>query len=219
MDVHIRPYRHSDLRCVREIYAAGVHEHFPRARQHILHQPWALPCLVLLAGLPLCLPASLVLRMVLSALVLAVCHLGLASLWSSIIQRNLREDLLDIGRSYMMNEGACFWVAECEGKVVGTVGICPSEENPSHLELKRMNVVMGYRGRGIAKALCRTVLHFAQDRDCPDVVLRTSVIQTEAQALYHKMGFRLVGTTVPPYLLARLTNYTIQRYHYTVAHH
>ncbi|NXU53377.1 CMLO5 acetyltransferase, partial [Turnix velox] len=65
------------------------------------------------------------------------------------------------------------------------------------LELVRMSVSKDYRGRGISKALCREVLHFARARGYRAVVLSTSVVQVAAQRLYEGQGFRKVGTFSP----------------------
>ncbi|KAJ1211779.1 hypothetical protein NDU88_007133 [Pleurodeles waltl] len=45
----------------------------------------------------------------------------------------------DIQRSYMQKRGACFWVAESDGEVVGFVAADPAGEK--ELELKRLNVM------------------------------------------------------------------------------
>ncbi|XP_032902518.1 N-acetyltransferase 8-like [Amblyraja radiata] len=213
----IRCYGDCDGQRVRELYTAGVWEHFPRARRHLLGQWWVWVAVGLVLGLLLALPLPPVLALGLGAVLLATVHQLLRHVWSSLINQNLRADLLDPASHYLGREGGCFWVAECQGQVVGTVGVVPSNASPAELELKRLNVAITHRRRGIAKALCRTVLAFAHTSGFTAVVLSTSLIQTEAQHLYLKMGFQPTSTVLPPNLLAKLTNYTIHRYRLTLA--
>ncbi|XP_067884106.1 probable N-acetyltransferase camello [Heterodontus francisci] len=212
----IRLYQDSDYQTVRDIYATGVRQHVLRACRHLLKQTLLQASLALIFCLLLIVSNSLVLSLTIMGILLGVGRQLVGHLWSRIIQHNLREDLLDIRAVYMKQPDACFWVAECDGAVVGTVGAAPSKVSPSDLELKRMNVIPEFRGQGIAKALCHTVLEFASHNGFSGIVLGTSVIQTEAQSLYHKMGYRLVGTVLPPHPLAKLTNYTIYKYRYQI---
>ncbi|XP_037358696.1 N-acetyltransferase 8-like [Talpa occidentalis] len=95
--------------------------------------------------------------------------------------------------SYFSEHGSCFWVAECEGQVVGMVGALPVKDpalRKEQLELLHLCVALGHRGRGIAKALVRTVLQFGQDQGYSAVVLSTSSLQYSALALYQRMGFQ-----------------------------
>ncbi|XP_067833422.1 probable N-acetyltransferase camello [Heptranchias perlo] len=213
---HIRLYEDSDYQTVRDIYTAGVQQHIPRACRHLLKQQWLHAIVVLVFCLLLLLSSSLLLTLVVMALLVALGHQLVKHLWSEIIKQNLQEDLLDIRKSYMDRADACFWVVECNGAVVGTVGAEPSKASAHDLELKRMNVTKEYRGCGIAKALCQTVLDFAQCQGFSGIVLRTSIIQHEAQSLYHKMGYRLVDKVLVPRVLAKLSNYIIYKYRYQI---
>ncbi|XP_078392613.1 putative N-acetyltransferase camello [Cetorhinus maximus] len=212
----IRVYQDTDYQTVRDMYVAGVQQHFPRACRHVLKQPWIQASLVLSFCLLLVLSGSLLLSLTAMLILLSVGRWLIRHLWSSIIDQNLMQDLLDIRSSYMERPGCCFWVAESDGVVVGTVAAAPSNTSPMDVELKRMNVCQEYRGQGIAKALCLTVLGFAQRSGFAGIVLGTSVIQTEARSLYHKMGYRLVGTVLMPHFLAKFTNYTFHKYQYHI---
>uniref|UniRef100_UPI00398F57F8 probable N-acetyltransferase camello n=1 Tax=Pristiophorus japonicus TaxID=55135 RepID=UPI00398F57F8 len=216
VNYRIRLYQDADYQTVRDIYAAGVRQHIPRAFRHLLKQPMFQASVVLVLCVSLVLTGSLWLSLGTVGLLLAGARCLVAHLWSAIIQQNLNDDLLDIRQSYMERAGACFWVVECQGAVVGTVGARPSRVSPTDLELHRMNVVVEFRGCGIAKALCQTVLEFARQCGCQGIVLGTSVIQREAQGLYQRMGYRLVGTVLVPKLIAKLSNYTIYKYRYQI---
>uniref|UniRef100_A0A8C2T2A1 N-acetyltransferase domain-containing protein n=1 Tax=Coturnix japonica TaxID=93934 RepID=A0A8C2T2A1_COTJA len=107
-----------------------------------------------------------------------------------------------------------FWVAEADGRVVGTVGVMPAGEG-GLLVLKRMAVRKDYRGRGVAKALCRAVLDFARRRPgCAAVVLNTIMLQHDARALYERLGFRRQRRFVLPTVYGRVANCTVTTYRY-----
>ncbi|NXN40209.1 CMLO acetyltransferase, partial [Rhinoptilus africanus] len=82
------------------------------------------------------------------------------------------------------------------------------------LALKRMSVRKDYRGLGIAKALARTALDFAQRSGYRAVVLNTLMLQQEARALYERLGFRRHRRYVLPTAYGRLANCTITTYRY-----
>ncbi|XP_078063833.1 putative N-acetyltransferase camello [Mustelus asterias] len=216
LQFRIRQYRDSDYQAVRCLYVTGVQQHFGRVCCHVVKQPWIQGSLALSLSLVLILSRSLLLSVFLMLFLLTCGWLLLRHFWTRIIKLNLMQDLQDIRSFYMQQPDSCFWVAESSGLVVGTVGAAPSNISPTGLELKRMNVCEEFRGQGIAKALCLTVLDFAQCSHFTHIMLGTSVIQTEAQSLYHRMGYRLVDIVQLPHFLAKITNYTIYRYQYRV---
>ncbi|NXK16971.1 CMLO acetyltransferase, partial [Arenaria interpres] len=85
------------------------------------------------------------------------------------------------------------------------------------LTLKRMSVRKDYRGLGIATALARAALDFAQRRGCRAVVLNTLMLQHEARALYERLGFRRHRRYVLPTVYGHLANCTITTYRYDLA--
>uniref|UniRef100_A0A8C4Y201 N-acetyltransferase domain-containing protein n=2 Tax=Gopherus evgoodei TaxID=1825980 RepID=A0A8C4Y201_9SAUR len=140
------------------------------------------------------------------------------SLWTDYVQQSLRCDLLDIRRTYLEAADSCLWVAEAEGAVVGMVGaVLPEDplERGRALELKRMSVGREHRGRGIGRALCRTVIHFAQERGYSAVVLSTSMVQYSAQKLYESVGFQRVSERSPS-LLASFLQFSVFYYRYEI---
>ncbi|MGH0176762.1 UNVERIFIED_CONTAM: hypothetical protein FKN15_013802 [Acipenser sinensis] len=130
------------------------------------------------------------------------------------VEVTLKDDLLDINKTYMKSKGSCFWVAESNDHVVAMVATVPSKEEPGALELKIMSVRKNYRRLGIAKALCRTVLDFARANGYTAVVLETTHVQYDAQKLYESIGYKKIRQFVLPMLVAKIINFSILTYRY-----
>lgn len=211
-DVQVRRYEDDDEEDVKEIFTLGMSEHVPSSCMHVLKQP---PTQMLLACVFCALLASsksILLPVLAVTLLLAAGRQGISYMFSSYIQISLCKDLNNIRKTYLEAANSCFWVAECQGRVVGTVSCLPAERNEGCLELKRMSVKHSHRGRGIAKELCRTVADFAQLKGFTAVVLYTSVVQTDAQKLYENVGYKKVREFVIPELAAKITNFTLFEY-------
>jgi GNAT superfamily N-acetyltransferase len=67
-------------------------------------------------------------------------------------------------------------------------------------EMKRMFVYEQFHGKGIGRALAEAIIHEARKIGYRSMKLDTSFRQTEAQALYEKMGFK---RTIPYYQLPK----------------
>ncbi|XP_062325121.1 probable N-acetyltransferase camello [Osmerus eperlanus] len=213
----IRVFQDEDYDEVREVYSTGFGEHLNAVCIQTLRQTWVqLALLVFLWGVS-SLSGSLSFAGVSTALLVLAGREGVRYLFNQGIRLGLREDLLDVRASYMQ-EGAvsCFWVAESQGRVVGTVAILPAPSQPGAWELKRISVRREVRGRGIAMALCGTALAFAAARGVKDIVLYTSMLQTDAHKLYHRMGFHKIEEFLWPSLPARLINFMVYKYGYRV---
>lgn len=211
-EVQIRHYEDDDEEDVKEIFTLGMSEHVPSSCMHVLKQPHTQMLLACVFCALLASSKSILLPILAVTLLLAAGRQGMCYMFSRYIQISLSNDLNNIRESYMEVANSCFWVAECQGRVVGTVACLPAERIEGCLELKRMSVKYSHRGRGIAKALCRTVADFAQLRGFPAVVLYTSVVQTDAQKLYENMGYKRVREFVIPELVAKITNFTLFEY-------
>ncbi|XP_031443956.1 probable N-acetyltransferase camello [Phasianus colchicus] len=210
----IRPYRDEDYEAAREVFATAMSEYAPALCLHVLRQPWVLLVLGCTFCLLLASARSLLLPVLALTLLLALGRQALGRAWCAYIERCLGGDLSDIRGAYMDGPGARFWVAEADGRVVGTVGVRPAGE-AGLLALKRMAVRKDHRGRGIAAALGREALGFArQQRGCRAVVLNTIMLQHEARALYERLGFRRQSRYVLPTAYGRLANCTVTTYRY-----
>lgn len=190
---HIRKYQERDRQRVLGLFSQGMVEHAPTTFHHILKLPRTF---VLLLGGPLALflvSGSWLLALLAGLTLLAALRFLAKYPWSQYVDHSLHTDMCDITKSYLSAPGSCFWVAECEGQVVGTVGALPVEEptlRKEQLELFHLSVASEHRGQGIAKALVRTVLQFARDQGYREVTLSTSMLQHSALALYQRMGFQ-----------------------------
>lgn len=210
--VQIRKFRGDDDETVKELFTLGMSEHVPSAFVHILKQPPTQMVLMCLFCALLTSSKSFLLPILAITLLLAAARQSVVYMFNRYIDTSLRKDLDSISATYLTGKDSCFWVAECDGRVVGCVSCLPSEGASGCLELKRMSVSRSHRGRGIAKALCRTVVEFTRDRGFAAVVLYTSVVQTDAQKLYEHVGFEKVREFVVPELFARVTNFTLFEY-------
>lgn len=190
---HIRKYQERDRQRVLGLFSQGMVEHAPTTFRHILKLPRTF---VLLLGGPLALflvSGSWLLALLAGLTLLAALRFLAKYPWSQYVDHSLHTDMCDITKSYLSAPGSCFWVAECEGQVVGTVGALPVEEptlRKEQLELFHLSMASEHRGQGIAKALVRTVLQFARDQGYREVTLSTSMLQHSALALYQRMGFQ-----------------------------
>ncbi|XP_078250562.1 N-acetyltransferase 8B-like [Pogona vitticeps] len=217
-EYHIRTYEDRDYEAARAIFASGLMEHNPAVFRYILSRPQA--HLLLLGAFLLAYVASVSvlfsLGVVSALLVLGWIQTKASS--NDYIQGALDGDMRDIRGTYLERKDCCFWVVDDGEEVVGTVAVTHPEE-PSWrgraLELKRMSVKEEHRGRGISKALTRTVIRFAQERGYKEVVLGTSIVQTAAQRVYESMGFRRVRI-IHPFLLLKLLNFHIYIYRYEI---
>ncbi|XP_062851135.1 probable N-acetyltransferase camello [Trichomycterus rosablanca] len=211
-EIKIRRYEVDDDEDVKEIFALGMSEHVPSSCLHVLKQP---PTQMLLACVFCALLASsksLLLPILAVTLILAAGRQGINYMFSRYIQTSLDNDLNHIRKTYIEQANSCFWVAECQGRVVGTVACLPAERNEGCLELKRMSVKHSHRGQGIAKMLCRTVTEFARVKGFPAVFLYTSVVQTDAQRLYENIGYKRTKEFVAPEFIAKVVNFTLIEY-------
>eukprot|EP00079_Xenopus_tropicalis_P014669 XP_004911372.1 PREDICTED: probable N-acetyltransferase CML5 [Xenopus tropicalis] len=216
--VSIRLYKDSDYGVTREMFARGITEHTNKAFRHTLGIPhiWLFLFLTFLA--PFIVIGSLFVSSLAITLALLILWLLNRYMFTTYVQHCLQDDLLDIKKYYLKRDGYCFWVAESYGAVVGIVAATPSHRpgGESHMELKRMSVAKSHRGKGVAKALCRTVIDFAQARGCKAVVLETSRAQTDAQRLYERIGFRVRKSFYAPMPPAKFLNFWILFYQYNI---
>lgn len=213
----IREYRDSDYSAVREMYSSGFIEHVGAVCVLTLKQCWIQALLFGLFLLFLLLSGSFLASVLGVGVVLLAGWYAVLYLFQQGIQLGLREDLKDIWSSYMLpDQVSCFWVAESEGSIVGTVGLLPCVKELGAWELKRICVRKDIRGQGIAKALCKTALRFALNHKVNRVVLFTSLVQSDAHKLYHSLGFHKEEVFVWPSLPARLINFLVFKYSRTV---
>lgn len=208
----IRKYHDDDAEAVKEIFTLGMSEHVPSSFMHLLKQPLTQMVLMCMFCALLTSSKSFLLPILAVTLFLAGARQSVIYMFNRYIDTSLRKDLSNITETYVKQKDSCFWVAESDGRVVGTVACLPAENAPECLELKRMSVCRSHRGMGIAKALCRTVAEFTRDRGYAAVILYTSVVQTHAQKLYEHMGYEKIREFVVPEFVAKIMNFTLFEY-------
>ncbi|MBN3299225.1 probable N-acetyltransferase camello [Amia ocellicauda] len=209
----IRKYQDEDYEMVKDIFTMGMSEHVPASFVHMLKQPIPQMFIMCVFCALLASSKSVILPVLAVTLLLAGTRQGLSYMFNSYIERSLKEDMGHIGETYVESKHCCFWVVESEGSVVATVACVPSSESGS-LQLKRLSVRRSHRGRGFAKALCRTVEEFAREKGYEAVILFTSVVQYDAHKLYENLGYIEVRQMVAPTVIAKITNFTIRQYRY-----
>lgn len=217
----IRTYRDSDYDAARNLFSSGIVENSGRAFRHALELPHIWLLLSALFLLPALRIVSIGHSILAAALALAGLWFGCRHLYTEYVQFSLSDDMLNIRKYYLERDGYGFWVAESGGELVGTVAALPSSEpgGEKHMELKRLSVSKNHRGKGIAKALCRTVMDFARRRGCEAVVLMTTLPQIGAWKMYEKMGFRQTNVFIPPIFRFKFLDFKVLAYQYDLPNH
>ncbi|XP_069832360.1 probable N-acetyltransferase camello [Dendropsophus ebraccatus] len=215
---YIRLYKASDYHTVRDIFARGIVEHTGAGCRHTLTLPRIWMPSVVVMGLPLLIAGSLLTSILAGTIILGLIYYINRRPNSLYVSFSLRDDMLDIQKYYLQCEDRCFWVAESDREIVGMVAAAPFLHNggEKQMELKRLSVPRRHRGKGIGKALCRTVIDFARRRGYKAVVLNTPVLKTSSFYLYEKMGFRKSYYFYPDYFGTRYMDIEYVIYQYDI---
>lgn len=113
------------------------------------------------------------------------------------ISEQQQPDLHDIPQFYQRGTGD-FWIARCDGKVVGTLGL--KDIGNAQAALRKMFVSAPYRGRdyGVAALLLKGLLQHAQAEKVKDVFLGTTDKFLAAHRFYEKNGFQEIPVSALP---------------------
>lgn len=95
---------------------------------------------------------------------------------------------LDSPREYILDAGGEIFVAEVEGRVVGTCALVP--ESDDIFEVVKLAVAKECRGEGLGRRLVEHALMRARDRGAKRVVLLSSSRLGPALHLYRSLGFQ-----------------------------
>ena len=100
-----------------------------------------------------------------------------------------------------LGEHLCLWVAESDGRVVGTIQLAPAakENAPHRAEVQKLLVLPSHRGRGIGSRLMAAAERFAQSVGRTVLVLDTE-IGSHAETVYRHLGWQKAGA-IPDYAL------------------
>jgi N-acetylglutamate synthase-like GNAT family acetyltransferase len=100
-------------------------------------------------------------------------------------------DLADIEAYYLPGAGG-FWVAEADGRIIGTISLKDIGEGRG--ALRKMFVAAPFRGapHALAGRLLTTLLRHATDAGLSEIVLGTTAFFLAAHRFYEKHGFRQI---------------------------
>ena len=86
------------------------------------------------------------------------------------------------------------WVAERNGKILGSVFVIPYERSADVAQLRMLYVEPEARGLGIGTLLVKQVVSFAREHGYKRVKLWTQENLTSARKIYAAQGFQMVGS-------------------------
>ncbi len=89
--------------------------------------------------------------------------------------------------------GACYWVIELDGELLGGVGIAPLSGEKGVCELQKMYFSKQLRGKGFAKRMAYLALDYACEQNYQACYLETTACLTEAISLYESLGFEHIS--------------------------
>jgi len=126
-----------------------------------------------------------------------------------ILRSSLKEFGLDIpGTAYydestdhlyesFQKEGSTYFIALENGKVIGGVGIFPTNGLPEDtVELVKMYLAPQSRGKGLGKMLMKKCIALAKEMGYKKIYLESMPELKDAVSAYQKLGFQLLGGPV-----------------------
>ena len=98
-----------------------------------------------------------------------------------------------------LNDGLALWVAESNGKAIGSVQLDPCQkQNGRHrAEIQKLFVLKAFRGQGISSKLMAAAESFARNDKRTLLVLDT-LSGTSAETVYQHLGWQKAGE-IPKY--------------------
>lgn len=109
--------------------------------------------------------------------------------WNSEYEALVAEIVAKFIRDFDRTCERC-WIAEKDGKMVGSVFIVRQDETTAKLRL--LYVDAGTRGLGIGRRLVDECLRFAKQAGYKRMMLWTNSVLADARRIYEKAGFQLV---------------------------
>jgi GNAT superfamily N-acetyltransferase len=109
--------------------------------------------------------------------------------WNSEFEALVAEIVARFLREFDPSGERC-WIAEKDGKVIGSVFVVRHDESTA--KLRMLYVDASARGLGIGNRLVEETLRFARQAGYKRMILWTTSILTDARKLYQRAGFQLV---------------------------
>ncbi len=104
--------------------------------------------------------------------------------------------ILDDPKGTVLDRGGYIWMAEADGKIVGSAGLMKEEDGV--YELVKMAVTKSHRGKGISRLLIERCLYKARELGAKKVTLYSNHQLQTAIGLYEKYGFHHVELVNSP---------------------
>jgi GNAT superfamily N-acetyltransferase len=104
--------------------------------------------------------------------------------------------ILDDPEGKVLNNGGFIWMAETDGKIVGSAGLM--KEHEGVYELVKMTVTASYQGKGISRLLIEKCLAKARELGVKKLMLFSNHQLQRAIGLYEKYGFYHVAVENSP---------------------
>ncbi|KAM4750884.1 N-acetylaspartate synthetase-like [Anableps anableps] len=216
----VREFKLEDKSEVQRIFHEGLMEMIPdTAIMGLRHHPESLLLYTAITAVCFAITMCWWLIGLLPAFVVCLRYFYSRRVIHGYLRRAMSTDMGDIEGHYMKKTGSCLWVAELEGKVVGTVAAAGLSDDV--VELLRMCVDRRYRRCGVGVVLGQKVLQFAATHRYSSVVLGTTAYTTAPHQLYKRLGFRCVRVTnghITPGSTQSLPEqifYRVRHYHYS----
>ncbi|MBL8148990.1 MAG: GNAT family N-acetyltransferase [Blastocatellia bacterium] len=101
--------------------------------------------------------------------------------------------------SKQLNNGLLLWIAELEGKIIGSVQLqlCNKENARHRAEIQKLFVLSNHRGKGVSSKLMQAAESFAYSNGRTLLVLDTES-GSVAESIYKHLGWQKVGE-IPDY--------------------
>jgi putative acetyltransferase len=97
-------------------------------------------------------------------------------------------DVYDVELFYHTKAGE-FWVVERLGEIVGTAAYYPIERGKNAVEIRKMYILPGIRGKGLGKFLLRQLESTIMARGFDEIWIETASVLKEAVQLYETSGY------------------------------
>ena len=99
----------------------------------------------------------------------------------------LNHDLAHVERSYLQRPGSNFWIAELDGRVVGSIGAYRRDE--AEAEIRRLAVDRTARRQGVASKLLAQAEGFCRESGYARAIVWTANHMTAAIAFLQHRGY------------------------------